>query len=73
VDPHLCYNPLMRQPVLRPVHPRDFPFCERLYFAEMDYIITHLGLDMARQRESFARQWHGGVTLGSERAGKAPR
>jgi GNAT superfamily N-acetyltransferase len=48
----------MRQPVLRPAHPRDFPFCERLYFAEMDYIVTHLGLDMARQRESFARQWH---------------
>ena len=48
----------MRQPVLRPAHPRDFPFCERLYFAEMDHIITQLGLDMARQRESFARQWH---------------
>jgi hypothetical protein len=48
----------MRQPVLRPAHPRDFPFCEDLYFAEMDHIITQLGLDMARQRESFARQWH---------------
>jgi len=48
----------MRQPVLRAAHPRDFPFCERLYFAEMDYIITQLGLDMARQRESFARQWY---------------
>jgi GNAT superfamily N-acetyltransferase len=48
----------MRQPVLRPAHPRDFPFCEHLYFAEMDHIITQLGLDMARQRESFARQWH---------------
>ena len=58
VDPHLCYSPLMRQPVLRPAHPRDFPFCEDLYFAEMDHIITQLGLDMARQRESFARQWH---------------
>jgi GNAT superfamily N-acetyltransferase len=58
VDPYLCYSPLMRQPVLRPAHPHDFPFCERLYFAEMDHIITQLGLDMARQRESFARQWH---------------
>jgi GNAT superfamily N-acetyltransferase len=58
VDRHLCYSPLMRQPVLRPAHPRDFPFCERLYFAEMDHIITQLGLDMVRQRESFARQWH---------------
>jgi hypothetical protein len=48
----------MRQPVLRPAHPRDFPFCERLYFAEMNHIITQLGFDMARQRESFARQWH---------------
>jgi GNAT superfamily N-acetyltransferase len=58
VDRHLCYSPLMRQPVLRPANPRDFPFCERLYFAEMDHIITQLGLDMARQRESFARQWY---------------
>jgi len=48
----------MKQPVLRPAHPGDFPFCERLYFAEMDHIISQLGLDMARQRESFARQWH---------------
>jgi GNAT superfamily N-acetyltransferase len=24
----------------------------------MDHIITQLGLDMARQRESFAKQWH---------------
>jgi GNAT superfamily N-acetyltransferase len=48
----------MRQPVLRPAHPRDFRFCERLYFVEMDHIISRLGLDMARQRESFARQWH---------------
>jgi GNAT superfamily N-acetyltransferase len=45
-------------PVLRPAHPRDFPFCERLYFAEMDHIISKLALDMARQRESFAQQWH---------------
>jgi hypothetical protein len=52
-----CAGP-MRQPVLRPAHPRDFTFCERLYFVEMDHIITQLGLDMARQRESFARQWH---------------
>jgi hypothetical protein len=29
-----------------------------LHFAEMDHIITQLGLDMGRQRESFARQWH---------------
>src|SRR5260370_32404416 len=58
VDPYLCYSLLMRQPVLRPAHPRDFPFCERLYFTEMDHIISQLGLDMARQRESFARQWH---------------
>jgi hypothetical protein len=43
---------------LRQARTRDFPFCERLYFAEMNHIITQLGLDMARQRESFARQWH---------------
>ena len=48
----------MNEPVLRSAHPHDFPFCERLYFAEMGNIITQLGLDMARQRESFARQWH---------------
>ena len=44
--------------MLRQAHPRDYPFCERLYFAEMDHIITQLGLDMARQGENFARQWH---------------
>jgi GNAT superfamily N-acetyltransferase len=48
----------MRRPVLRQAHPRDLPFCARLYFAEMDHIISRLGLDMARQWESFARQWH---------------
>lgn len=48
----------MNQPALRPAYPRDFLFCERLYFAEMGNIIAQLGLDMARQRESFARQWH---------------
>jgi GNAT superfamily N-acetyltransferase len=47
----------MKQPVLRPAYPRDFPFCERLYFAEMDHIISQLGLDMAGQRKSFAQQW----------------
>ena len=41
----------MNEPVLRSAHPHDFPFCERLYFAEMGNIITQLGLDMARQ-------WH---------------
>ena len=48
----------MNEPVLRSAHPHDFPFCERLYFAEMGNIITQLGLDMARQWESFERQWH---------------
>jgi hypothetical protein len=42
-----AYSPLMRKPVLRPAQPCDFPFCERLYFAEMDHIITRLGLEMA--------------------------
>ena len=48
----------MNEPVLRSAHPHDFPFCERLYFAEMGNVITQLGLDMARQWESFERQWH---------------
>jgi GNAT superfamily N-acetyltransferase len=47
----------MEKPALRPAQPHDFPFCERLYFSEMDYVITKLGLDMARQRQNFARQW----------------
>jgi GNAT superfamily N-acetyltransferase len=47
----------MRQPVLRPAHPRDFLFCERLYFAEMEHIIARLGFDLQQERESFARQW----------------
>jgi GNAT superfamily N-acetyltransferase len=33
-------------------------FARASIFAELDYIITQLGLDMARQRENFARQWH---------------
>jgi hypothetical protein len=40
------------------VGPANVPDALTVYFAEMDHIITQLGLDMARQRESFARQWH---------------
>ena len=46
-------NPL----AFRSAQSQDFAFCERLYFEGMDKIISQLDLDMARQRENFARQW----------------
>jgi GNAT superfamily N-acetyltransferase len=45
------------QPALRPAQPEDFAFCQRLYFECMSWIIQTLNLDMARQRDGFARQW----------------
>lgn len=47
----------MNQLAFRPGLLGDFEFCQRLYFEGMDKIIHQLGLDIARQRESFARQW----------------
>jgi ribosomal protein S18 acetylase RimI-like enzyme len=44
--------------ILRPAEPTDFDFCQRIYFASMSPIIGTLRLDMARQHESFAQQWH---------------
>lgn len=41
----------------RPAVPADFSYCERLYFAEMDYINRALNLDMDVQVASFRRQW----------------
>jgi hypothetical protein len=42
----------MHHPILRAAHPCDFAFCERLYFVEMDYVITRLGFDIQQERES---------------------
>jgi GNAT superfamily N-acetyltransferase len=36
---------------------KDFAFCQRLYFDESQWLIEKLGLDEARQVESFARGW----------------
>ncbi len=41
----------------RPALPRDFDYCERLYFAEMERINRELKLDRAVQVASFRRQW----------------
>jgi hypothetical protein len=43
--------------ILRPAQPRDFAFCERVYFDEMGWIIEALKLDLARHRDGFTRQW----------------
>jgi GNAT superfamily N-acetyltransferase len=43
---------------LRPADPRDFDFCQRIYFASMTPTIEALQLNMARQRDNFAEQWH---------------
>ena len=44
--------------ILRPAKPEDFPFCERVYFKEMGWIIEALKPDPARHRDGFTRQWH---------------
>jgi GNAT superfamily N-acetyltransferase len=41
----------------RPAGPQDFGYCERLYFAEMSYIIRALKLDREVQVAGFHRQW----------------
>jgi ribosomal protein S18 acetylase RimI-like enzyme len=40
----------------RPAGFEDFGYCERLYFAEMDYIIRALKLDPDAQRKNIRRQ-----------------
>ena len=42
---------------LRPARAEDFPFCEAIYFTEMDQIMTDLGLDKARHRVTFKAGW----------------
>lgn len=42
---------------LRPATSEDFPFCEAIYFTEMDQIMTELGMDKARRRETFKAGW----------------
>jgi hypothetical protein len=44
-------------PAMRAAQPRDFDFCQRLYFENMSGIIDALNLDVTRQHASFARQW----------------
>jgi GNAT superfamily N-acetyltransferase len=41
----------------RPALPKDFDYCERLYFAEMERINRELKLDRDLQVASFRRQW----------------
>jgi ribosomal protein S18 acetylase RimI-like enzyme len=41
----------------RAAEPRDFDFCQRLYFENMREIIEALHLDTAQPHEGFARQW----------------
>lgn len=41
----------------RPAIPKDFDYCERLYFVEMETIIRELKLDLQAQAASFRRQW----------------
>lgn len=42
---------------LRRARAEDFPFCEAIYFTEMDRIMTDLGMDKARQRLTFKGGW----------------
>jgi ribosomal protein S18 acetylase RimI-like enzyme len=46
------------QIAFRPALDRDFDYCRRIYFAEMEWIIRELHLDEAAQAESFQQQWN---------------
>src|SRR5262245_13076129 len=48
---------MVRTITLRQALPRDFAFCQRLYFDTMGWIIAALHLDVDRHRTSFANQW----------------
>ena len=41
----------------RPAADRDFDFCRRVYFAEMQWIIDELHLDHLAQEFGFHQQW----------------
>ena len=45
------------QIALRPALAKDFDYCERLYFAGMDWIIDELKLDRAAQAAGFRKDW----------------
>jgi ribosomal protein S18 acetylase RimI-like enzyme len=42
---------------LRAARAGDFPFCEAIYFTEMDQIMTDLRMDKARHRQTFKAGW----------------
>jgi ribosomal protein S18 acetylase RimI-like enzyme len=43
---------------LRQASDRDFDYCKRLYFEEMEWIIQQLQLDRAAQATGFQQQWN---------------
>ena len=45
------------QMALRPALQQDFGYCRRIYFAEMNWIIEELHLDLAAQEIGFQQQW----------------
>jgi GNAT superfamily N-acetyltransferase len=42
---------------LRPALQQDFGYCRRIYFAEMNWVIEELHLDLAAQEIGFQQQW----------------
>jgi len=45
------------QIVFRSARPEDFDYCAGLYFTEMEKTIRELNLSMAKQVDTFRRQW----------------
>ena len=43
---------------MRPALSSDFDYCRCLYFAEMEWIINELHLDLCAQEEGFRQQWN---------------
>jgi ribosomal protein S18 acetylase RimI-like enzyme len=43
--------------MLRAATPEDLPFCEGIYFTEMDQIMTEFGMDKVAHRQTFRAGW----------------
>ncbi len=43
---------------MRPALSSDFDYCRCLYFAEMEWIISELHLDLSAQDDGFRQQWN---------------
>jgi ribosomal protein S18 acetylase RimI-like enzyme len=52
-----CIRSMTHDVCLRAAEPQDLPFCQRLYFENMGWIIEALKLDTERHSAGFTQQW----------------